>query len=194
VEPDVIETHASEPTLPPAQPRSESWPSAGPVSSRCASGNVGIPDSVRDVLARVRSLGAQLELRPSGGNDADEGERLFLEPARAYAQLTDSERATLHEHRETIKALLRDGCSPIEPEPVAATPSTAPVAEPTPVLYAYGVLVTAEHVLDALRSLGDDVLARYVSGRLSKREAYSMAQRGLRQTFELQEFARRARR
>ncbi len=114
--------------------------------------------------------------------------RLWILPAKAYKQLTDEERAIKRHYLAEIKAIVRDGLPEVpitKPEPTPALVPAIPTPvriEPTPEVYAYGHRVTEEDVRYALRCMGDEVLADYDAGRLSKFEAYQMTRRGLRQS------------
>jgi hypothetical protein len=98
--------------------------------------------------------------------------------------LGDGDRAFVREHREAIKAALRDGYAP-PAEPPAHAPPPPPSPEPEPVLFAYGKRVTEAHVRQSLLGLGDQALADYLSGRTSKAVAYEMARSWLAQSMEL---------
>ena len=58
-------------------------------------------------------------------------------------------------------------------------------AEPEPEVYACGRRVTEADVFEALGMLGDETVADYRAGRLSKAHAYDIARRWLREFAQL---------
>ena len=113
-------------------------------------------------VARLRRNGAVFTL---------EGKRLRVRPWRS---LPAEDRRAVQDQWRAIVAFLRA-------ERAEPAPAPAPEPEPEP----EGPPVAEHDVLEALAGLGDETLARYQSGRLSKAEAYEMTRNWLRQRKEL---------
>lgn len=116
------------------------------------------------------------------------GTRLSVIPAKRYHDLSDEDRTAIRKLRPAIKALASGGLLPAICDPQTAAPPVREAQrkeEPTPEVWVRGVRITEAHVTTALTALGDDMLAAYESGRLSKLEAYEMARLRERQAQEL---------
>ena len=98
-----------------------------------------------DFAARLAANGVTLKVR----ND-----RLWLQPGRAYKDLSDEDRAFLRHHRAELKLIAERGV------PVAkASSKPAPKPEePEPEVYAYNHRITSQDVNEALEALGDETL------------------------------------
>ena len=141
-----------------------------------------LPEELREAFAFASALadrGITFRLR---------GTRLSVIPAKRYHDLSDEDRTAIRKLRPAIKALASDGLLPALSDPQAEAPPVREAQrkeEPTPELWAYRVRITEAHVTTALTALGDDMLAAYASGRLTKLEAYDIARRRERQAQEL---------
>jgi hypothetical protein len=140
------------------------------------------------MAATMSDVGAFLDgLHARGVTASFRGRALKFMPY----DLGDADRAFVREHREAIKAALRDGYAPKEAEPSPAPapqPPTTPAPEPEPVVFAHGIRITDALVRASLLNLGDQALADYVSGRTSKVTAYDMTRCALAQSLELRGF------
>jgi hypothetical protein len=116
---------------------------------------------VAEIVARLRRNGAVFTL---------EGKRLRVRPWRS---LPAEDRRAVQDGWKSIVAFLRAE---------RAEPAPAPAPEPEP--EAEGPSVAECDVLETLAGLGDETLALYQSGRLSRREAEYMARNRLRQRKE----------
>ena len=117
------------------------------------------------LFLRLREHGVHFYL--SGGGDL------------RYKGVTSPEdHAALRQHRDAIAGFIRNGV----PNPPAPAPEPEP--EPEPVLYAYGRRITARDVTDALVSLGDQAVADYATGTMTKARAYEIAQRRVQHQME----------
>jgi hypothetical protein len=122
------------------------------------------PDSRKaDDRAFVDSLAA----RPKPVTVSVRGNALKFRP---YL-LTDADRAFVRQHRESLKALIRSGYTPAIKQPAPAPPPTKP--DPVPTIFVGGKQVTEVMVMEALSRLGDERLADYLLGRISKSDAYA---------------------
>jgi len=119
-----------------------------------------------DFVAALTARGVTLKVRNN---------RLWLLPASAHGELSDAELLVLRHHREEIKRLVIAGLpTPTPASADTAKPATAP-PEPDPIVYVGKVRVTLRDVHDALEALGDEVLADFHAGRMSKAKAYDIA-------------------
>jgi hypothetical protein len=140
---------------------------------------------VDDVSPAAIELAARL--------DADYGidlrlrnNRLWVQPAAAYQQLSEADRALIREHRADLKSIVE--CMMLwlpRPHEHSTDVVEAEPEEPEPEVYAYSHRVTSRDVDEALQALGDEAVADYRAGRIPKVKAYGIARRRLRQLREL---------
>lgn len=126
---------------------------------------------VAGLVSRLREAGASFSVEPAG--------KLRVRPWRS---LPAEDRQAVRANRTEIIALLEAQKREAERAPSARP---APQVKPTPEVYAYGQRVTEYDVMQALTALGDEVLAGYRAGRMTKREAYGIARLRLKQLKEL---------
>ena len=125
-----------------------------------------------DFTARLAANGVTLKVRNN---------RLWLLPGRAYKDLSDEDRAFLRHHRAELKLIAERG---VPVAKVSSKPAPKP-EEPEPEVYAYNHHITSHDVNEAMEALGDDALADYRAGRITKVEAYEMARHHKRQTLQM---------
>lgn len=115
--------------------------------------------TARELVAVLRERGVQLTLA---------GERQLR--AKPWRALGPELRHDIQRNRDEIIAVLKAEQAPAPP---VNTPPPPP--EPEPVVFAYGHRITERDVHAALRALGDDALADYDAGRITKAEVYEIA-------------------
>ncbi len=139
-----------------------------------------------EFVERMVSRGVSLGLR---------GNRLFLSPSSAYAELSYDMRSVLRTHRAEIKELIRTaGPFVISPTRDTAAPAPQPQPEPArstqrsevePVVFVGRKRVTESDVRGFMADLGDEELADYEAGRISKIDAYESTRLAMLQRLEL---------
>lgn len=117
-----------------------------------------------------------LRLREAGVVLSLDGNKLRVRPWRSLAS---EDRKAVRANQTEIIAYLR-----AEPLRVETLPAKLPVEE-TPEVYVGRQRVTERDVVEALTALGDEVVADYRAGRMTKREAYAIARNRLKQLREL---------
>ena len=127
-----------------------------------------------DFAVRLAAQGVSFKVRNN---------RLWVQPEKAYKKLPDEDRAFIRRHRTELKLIAEFGVLDV-PKDRAKRKHTPEESEPE--VYAYGRRITERDVIDALKVLGDDALAAYKAGHMTKANAYEMARHRLRQTTELE--------
>jgi hypothetical protein len=105
---------------------------------------------------------------------------------RASVKLTPQEEDTLRTHREAIKAVLaregKAGPSATRSAQLVGRPEPPEKPqEPTPVVVVDRYRITEDDVVNVLTGEGNDALADYRNGRMSKADAYERARCWFRQ-------------
>ena len=132
-----------------------------------------------DFAVRLAANGVTLKVRNG---------RLWIQPARAYGEMSDEDRAIIRHHRAELKSIAAGGMPAV---PLAVpTPRRKPRPQPTPEepepeVYVYDNRITSTDVVETLKAQGDQALADYHAGRTTKAEAYEMARHRLRQILEI---------
>jgi hypothetical protein len=99
-----------------------------------------------------------------------------------WLKLSEDDRAFIRDNRAALKDLVSSGYTPAArtPEPEARTPDIL-IRAPEPLPLVGRHQLTEEDVQAVLRDEGDEVLADYVAGRLSRPDAIARAVRWHRQ-------------
>jgi hypothetical protein len=126
-------------------------------------------------------------LRERGVTVSVQRDRVVLSPRSAYKHLSPEERTVLRLHRADIINLIRSAGPFVQPSmatatlaPEAARPAASVLrSEPLPVVYALGRRIREHEVREALANYGDETLADYDAGRISKADAYELTRYAL---------------
>lgn len=189
-EPEVTNRGAGSP-FPRSQVGTQPSPGEVPILTQPPTGSGDLRPPVTPEVTSAANPAADLvnRLHARGVTVAIRGKKVVLSPPTAYKHLSDDERTTLRLHRADIKEFIRAAGPHVqlttvttELAPQAATP-TKPTrrAEPEPVVYVGRHRIAEHDVRESLRNFGDDTLADYIAGRLSKADAYEMTRCGLRE-------------
>ena len=106
--------------------------------------------AARTLVDRLNTLGVRVALRNN---------RLAITPAKAYAVLSETDKAEIAAHRGAVKALVRDGYVPANPP--ERRPDTEPASEPTPKEHESATGISEAEVIATLTWDGDDALNAY---------------------------------